>query len=178
MSFHQRLKHERLAKGWTIEQLSQASGVTVHRLSMLERNLVDMVSDNLKNRLAETLGVDFEGPPSKLDSSTLSIDTPAHSAPSPAPVVPALPEPLALYLPLALQQQLESIAHAQGRSLHGEILARLEASLQNSDAPQVAAPQTPVAMSPPPANRSVIQLTEADLAHITEQVTRRLQARN
>lgn len=36
MSFHQRLKHERMVKGWTIEQLSQASGVTVNRISMLE----------------------------------------------------------------------------------------------------------------------------------------------
>lgn len=168
MSFPQRLNHERLVKGWSIEQLSQASGVTVNRISMLERNLVEMVSDSLKAQLSKALGVNFQDPPSV---ALGTLQTPASPKPVAPPVAaaPALPEPLALHLPMQLQQQLEAAAHAQGRSLHGEVLARLEASLLGA----APLPSTPLA---PHDRVGVIQLSEADLAHITEQVALRLQA--
>ena len=128
MSFHQRLKHERLAKGWTIEQLSQVSGVTVNRISMLERNLVEMVSDNLMECLAKALEVDFNAPPTPMTAAAPSPSEVHQPVPAPTPLAPAAPEPLALHLSAPLQQQLEAAAHAHGRSLHGEILVRLEAS--------------------------------------------------
>lgn len=175
MSFHQRLKHERLVKGWTIEQLSQASGVAANRISMLERNLVDMVSDSTKDQLAKALGVDFQVPPSVAPGTVLET-APSQPAASPTPAAPAVPEPLALHLSAQLKQQLEASARAHGRSLHGEILARLEASLVGSaeaPAPDMAA----VSVASAPADQcAAIQLSEADLAHITEQVALRLQA--
>lgn len=185
MSFHRRLKHERLVKGWTIEQLSQASGVTASRISMLERNLVDMVSDSTKDQLAKALGVDFQAPTS-VAPGTVSEAVPSQSAASPTPAAPtepaapSVPEPLALHLSTPLQQQLEAAAHAHGRSLHGEILARLEASLAGAaeaPAPDAAAVSVASAPADPRAANGVIQLSEADWAHITEQVALRLQAR-
>ena len=176
MAFHQRLKHERLAKGWTIEQLSQASGVTVNRIAMLERNLVEMVSDNLMACLAKALEVDFDGPPSPLSGAEpVAVSAPAQPAVTPAAVICAEPEPFTLHLSVKLQQQLEAAGHAHGRSLHGEILARLEASLLGERQP--AAPSAGLAPTSQAAGSSVLQLSEADLAHITEQVAARLQAR-
>ena len=175
MSFHQRLKHERLAKGWSIEQLSQASGVTVNRIALLERNLVELVSDNLKECLAKALGVDFNAPPSALPGS---VQAPAITQPAsaPAPVAARATEPFALHLSTQLQQQLEAAAHAQGRSLHGEILARLEASLGEGQtvvsSPRLAAP----ADASGPSSTSLV-LSESDWDYLTEQVALRLQAR-
>ena len=177
MSFHQRLKHERLAKGWTIEQLSQASGVTVNRISMLERNLVEMVSENLMDCLAKALEVDFNAPPTPMTAAAPSLAV-AQPVPAPTPLVPAAPEPLALHLSAPLQQQLEAAAHAHGRSLHGEILARLEASLQGAaQMPATSALAVPAAAGHR-NDHGVIQLSEADLAYITAQVAQRLQARS
>lgn len=181
MSFHQRLKHERLAKGWTVEQLSQASGVTVNRISMLERNLVEMVSESLMDCLAKALEVDFKAPPSPLSGTVPEpVETqPAVALPSAAPAAPVAPTPFALHLSASLQQQLEAAAHAHGRSLHGEILVRLEASLLG-DVQAPAALDSAVATPAVPATardaHGVIQLSEADLAHITAQVALRLQA--
>jgi transcriptional regulator with XRE-family HTH domain len=180
MAFHQRLKHERLVKGWSIEQLSQASGVTVNRISMLERNLVEMVSDSLKDCLAKALEVDFNAPPSvAADAAAIPVATPA-AAPASAPAVPAAPEPVALHLSRALQTQLEAAARSHGRSLHGEILARLEVSLAATKA--TANPASPTTAHPaaavlPAASPAALQLTEADLDYLTEQVALRLQAR-
>lgn len=173
MSFPQRLKHERLVKGWTIEQLSQASGVTAQRIAMLERNLVESVSEGLKAALEKALEISFDAPPSGAADTVQEVASPRPVAVL-APAAPAAPVPLALHLSTSLRQQLEATAHAHGRSLHGEILARLEASL--------AAPSTAVVVAAPaPAaeqeGRAVIQLSDADLAHITEQVALRLQAR-
>lgn len=175
MSFHQRLKHERLVKGWTIEQLSQASGVTANRISTLERNLVEMVSDSTKDQLAKALGVDFQVPPLVALGTVLEA-VPLQPAASPTPAASAVSEPLVLHLSAPLQQQLEAAAHAHGRSLHGEILARLGASLAGSaEVPVAGAPAVSVA-SAPADPCAAIQLSEADLAHITEQVVLRLQA--
>lgn len=181
MSFHQRLKHERMVKGWTVEQLSQASGFTVNRIAMLERNLVEMVSDSLKEQLAKALQIDLQAPPTP---ATGVLQEPEVSKPveAPAPAVPAGPEPLALHLSTALWKTLEAAAHAHGRSLHGEIVSRLEASLQQTSPPACAA-SVASAMTAPvatdqrrPQDKGVatIQLSEADLAHITEQVAHRL----
>lgn len=141
MSFHQRLKHERMVKGWTIEQLSQASGVTVNRISMLERNLVEMVSESLKEQLAKALEIDLQAPPTPAAGA---LKEPVANKPvaTPTPAVPAAPEPLALYVSTALWQTLEAAARAHGRSLHGEIVSRLEASLlqPSPTASAVAAP--------------------------------------
>ena len=182
MPFHQRLKHERLVKGWTIEQLSQASGVTANRISMLERNLVEIVSDGLKEALAKALGVNFDAPPSVAQGVVVQEPVSGKQAAAvPVSAAPAVPEPFALHLSVHLRQQLESAAHAFGRSLHGEILARLEASLADT-AVEVAISQNKKAAAttpscPQPAACGVIQLSEADLAHITELVAQRLQVR-
>lgn len=179
MSFHQRLKHERLVKGWTIEQLSQASGVTVNRISMLERNLVEMVSESLKEQLAKSLGIDFEAPPTPAPG-TLQEPMEIQPAATPAPAVSAAPEPLALHLSTALRQTLEAAAHLHGRSLHGEIVSRLEASLLQTS-PSTSAVATPIAAASRPSHSegvATITLSEANLAYITEQVAQRLQIRN
>lgn len=179
MSFHQRLKHERIVKGWTIEQLSQASGVTVNRISMLERNLVEMVSESLKEQLAKALDIDLQAPPTPA-SGTLQTSVASLPVTAPAPALPAAPEPLALHLSTALRQTLETAAHAHGRSLHGEIVSRLEASLlQASPAASVAAVPSAAASHPSHGEGvATITLSEADLAYITEQVAQRLQMNN
>lgn len=171
MSFHQRLKHERLAKGWTIEQLSQASGVTVNRISMLERNLVEMVSEGLMDCLAKALGVDFNAPPSARSGAVQEPVT-AKPAVMPPSVAPAVPAPFAVHLPASLQQQLEAAAHTQGRSLHGEILARLEASFV---AAQTLVPAVPAVSATPSDASQGMTWSETDLAYLTEQVALRLQ---
>ena len=182
MSFHQRLKHERLVKGWTIAQLSQASGVTENRISMLERDLVEMVSDSLKAQLAKALGVDFHAAPSQT-SGAVPMPTEHPSAAKSEPVLPVVPAPLALHLGAALQQALELAARQHGRSLHGEVLARLEASLQGGETVTAAAPALAVctpaqAVSPSQTQTAgmALQLSEADLDYITLQVAARLQA--
>lgn len=186
MSFHQRLKHERLIRGWTIEQLSQASGVTVNRIALLERNLVEMVSDSLKDCLAQALKVDFAAPPSAaLDAVQEPLSAPVQSIVTELPTGLVVQEPLALHLGAKLQQQLEAAAHTHGRSLHGEVLARLEASLivkagESTPVAQVSSAIAPAQDMQPSRNdvSGVVQLSEADLARITEQVALRLQSRH
>lgn len=174
MSFHQRLQHERVAKGWSIEQLSAASGVTIQRLRLLERNLVEVVSDNLKACLAQALGVDFNAPPSTITQTMVT----AEHAPVPrSPVLleEATPQPLALHLPTDLREQLEHAAQAQGRTLHGEVLARLAASIHtnapttNNGPPQANAHTSSIAR----ISEALMQWTEADWNYITRQVARR-----
>ena len=180
MAFHQRLKHERLVKGWTIEQLSQASGVTVNRISMLERNLVELVSDNLKACLAKALEVDFDAPPSVPDGAVQEAVPAVQTQTVEKVNAPVVPAPFALHLPTALQQQLEAAAHARGRSLHGEILERLEASLGNwAVAVPAAQEATHVTAALATQRRAdgLIALSEADLAHIADLVAKRLQTK-
>lgn len=126
MSFAHRLAHERTFKGWTPEQLAQASGVSAFQIGRIEQSRVEASAEAME-RLATALGVDMKAAPSQAQAPA-PLAEPTRPA-APAPTAPPAAQPVLLHLPPALQQQLEAAAMAHGRSLHGEVLARLEASL-------------------------------------------------
>ncbi len=170
MSFAHRLAHERTFKGWTPEQLAAASGVSAFQIGRIEQSRVEASAEAME-RLATALGVDLKAAPSQAQAPAPLVEPTRPAAP--APTVPPAAQPVLLHLPPALQQQLEAAAMAHGRSLHGEVLARLEASLAGGS---VEAPPAQVPAAPVSPLTSPLTLSEADLAHLTGLVAQRLRA--
>ena len=144
MSFARRLQHERTAKGWTQEQLAAASGVSVTQIARIEHQRVE-ASEQAQERLLAALQAGQAAPAAQAAAAPQPSAAPTqHSAPAPAPA----PQPLALHLNADMRAQLEAAAVAHGRSLHGEVLARLMASLVE-------------ASSQPPAVQGTVQTAPA-----------------
>lgn len=175
MSFAHRLAHERTFKGWTPEQLAQASGVSAFQIGRIEQSRVEASAEAME-RLATALGVDLKAAPSQAQAQAPAPLAEPTRPEAPAPTAPPAAQPVLLHLPPALQQQLEAAAKAHGRSLHGEVLARLEASLAGGSVEAPPAQVPAAAAAPASPATSPLTLSEADLAHLTGLVAQRLRA--
>jgi hypothetical protein len=173
MSFAQRLLHERTFKGWSAEQLAAASGVSAQQITRIEQRRVE-APEQAMTLLMAALGVDMHAPPSQRADTVVPA---AHVVPAPVPPQPSepvAPPPLALHLPVALREMLEAAAVRNGRSLHGEVLARLEACTESAAA-NGTHPASATNGVPAQAAASVTW-SDADVQRMTQLVAQRLQA--
>lgn len=177
MSFAHRLQRERTAKGWSHEQLAAASGVSALQIARIEQQRVEASEQAMALLMAALQQGSEQATEQKVEQEVAPLTEAAQPAAVAAVVPPAAPPPLALHLDATLLEPLQAAALRHGRSLHGEIVARLTASL----ATQSAAPVAAAAAAPAPAagdaagdSAAPVTWSAADLERLTALVAQRL----
>lgn len=125
-----RLLEARGRKSLSQQELADAIGVSRKSMSRYESGLT-LPRAGVLLRMSEVLGVDpgwLTGAESEVDRAEIEREAEDHGYPSSK--VTGLP----IHLGSSIRQKLLSSAHANGRSLHDEIVTRLESSFDRSSA--------------------------------------------